>query len=185
MVVIFEETNSAPPEPSTTIYPLTPHPHTPTAISSALVHNCKAAARSLRFCNHFTFVSAIDFLACEGKERMSEWVGSEGGRGGAREGGNREVRGCAMPGSHTVTMTTDITSQEQHLGCLCGLKWHSWRLALASCGCHNVPILSWLAFCFISSTALLKCALLLLSATYWDCWEICTLCANVGPASLA
>lgn len=79
----------------------------------------------------------------------------EGGKG-AGEGGNREVRGRAMPGSHTVTMTTDITSQEQHLGCLCGLKWHSWRLALASCGCHNVPIVSWLAFCFISSTVLLK-----------------------------
>ena len=92
------------------------------------MHNCKAVARSFRFCNHFTFVSAIDFLACEGKEKMSEWVGSErgkegGGEGkGAREGGNREVRGRAMPGSHTVTMTTDITSQEQHLGCLCGLK---------------------------------------------------------------
>lgn len=53
-----------------------------------------------------------------------------------------------MPGSHTVTMTTDITSPEQHLGCLCGLKWHSWRLALASCGCHNAPILSWTALCF-------------------------------------
>lgn len=70
-----------------------PSPHIPETffplskqqISSALVHNCKAAARSLRFCNHFTFVSAIDFLACEGKERMSEWVGSEGGREG--EGG--------------------------------------------------------------------------------------------------
>lgn len=125
-----------PPPPPTN--PLHPHPPaTPPAISSALVRNCKAAARSFRFCNHFTFVSAIDFLACEGKERMSEWVGNEGGRGGASEGGNREVRGCAMPGSHTVTMTTDITSQEQHLGCLCGLKWHSWRLALASCGCHN------------------------------------------------
>lgn len=60
---------------------------------------------------------------------MSEWVARDGerdgGRGGeerASEGSNREVRGRAMPGSHTVTMTTDITSQEQHLGCLCGLK---------------------------------------------------------------
>lgn len=42
---------------------------------------------SFRFCNHFTFVSAIDFLACEGKERMSEWVA----RDGEREGGEERV----------------------------------------------------------------------------------------------
>lgn len=75
MVVIFEETHSVShhPEPSTP---------PPTAISASLLHNCKPAARSLCFCNHFTFVSAIDFLACEGKERMSEWVGIERGREG-------------------------------------------------------------------------------------------------------
>lgn len=83
MVVIFEETHSV----SHHAEPSAPHPpHPQTAISSSLVHNCKAAVRSLRFCNHFTFVSAIDFLACEGKERMSEWVGSKGGRGGASGG---------------------------------------------------------------------------------------------------
>lgn len=77
-----------------------------------------------------------------------------------------------MPGSQTVTMTTDITSQKQHLGCLCGLKWHRWRLALASCGYHNVPILCWLVFCFISSAMLLKGAL----PTVRGYWVMCTLC---------
>lgn len=57
------------------------------AILSALLRNCKDAARSLRFCNHFTFVSAIDLLACEGKERM--WVGCEGEREGRSERGRQ------------------------------------------------------------------------------------------------
>lgn len=63
-----------------------PTPHH-TAILSALVCNCKDAARSSRFCNHFTFVSAIDLLACEGKERM--WVGCEGGREGRSKRGRQ------------------------------------------------------------------------------------------------
>lgn len=185
MVVIFEETHSVSHhiEPSThPIPPLKQQSHLP---SCAIV---KAAVRSLRFCNHFTFVSAIDFLACEGKERMSEWVGSGGGREGGEEqaeGGNREVRGCAMPGSHTVTMTTDITSQEQHLGCLCGLKWHSWRLALASCGCHNVPILSWFAFlCYFLHSAAKKLSVARTSYLLGVLSDLYFACVKAGPASL-
>lgn len=72
-----------------------PPPHTHRSPSKQQSHlpSCaivKAAVRSLRLCNHFTFVSAIDFLACEGKERMSEWVGSGGGRGRSKQ---REATG--------------------------------------------------------------------------------------------
>lgn len=79
--------------------------------------------QSLHICLSIGFVGVL-----EERKRMSEWVGGRGE--------NKEVRGRVMPGSYTVTMTTDITSQEQHSGCLCGLKWQSWRLALASCGCY-------------------------------------------------
>lgn len=75
------------------IIPSQHHPHSPDPLhatqqfyllSCAIVWD---AARSLRFCNHFTFVSAIDLLACEGKERM--WVGCEGEREGRSERGRQ------------------------------------------------------------------------------------------------
>lgn len=48
-------TTATPPPP--------PPPAPPTAISSPLAHDGGDAGRSRRLCNHFTFVSAIDFLA--------------------------------------------------------------------------------------------------------------------------
>lgn len=59
---------------------------------------------------------------------------------GGRKSTREKARGRALPGSDTVAMTTDITSQEQHLGCLCGLKWRSWGPALASPVRHRVAV---------------------------------------------
>lgn len=50
--------------------------------------------RSFSLCNHFTFVSVSDLLACEGKERMSEWVGSKRERHGGEAMGKSEDVQC-------------------------------------------------------------------------------------------
>lgn len=188
MVVIFEETHSVSHHTKPSTHPIPPHPPLPfqTAISSSLVRNSKGCCEKLALLQslHICFSDWFPGMWGEGE---NERVGRQRGREGEEqaEGGNREVRGCAMPGSHTVTMTTDITSQEQHLGCLCGLKWHSWRLALASCGCHNVPILSWFAFlCYFLHSTAKKHSVARTSYLLGVLSDLYFACVKAGPASL-
>lgn len=110
--------------------------------------------------NHFTFASVIDFLAFEGKERMSE-RSLQRGVGWGRGGG--DVRRCAMPDLRTVTMKTEITPEEQHLAGLRGLEWPSRRLASnelfffflenlisATLVLHHFPVIYWESQVFCS-----------------------------------
>ena len=138
------------------------------AAASPLTHDCGAAITS------HLFQRLISWHARGGREWASVLSKMEEGGG---------VRGCPMPNSHTVTVKTAITPEEQHFAGLCGLEWHSQRLAQVFHGSHGAPLHQMSSFWKLDSrhvgAALLSSQLLgVLSLLFFTC-------VNTDPASLS
>lgn len=184
MVVIFKETHSAP-EPFYTC--LTPVP-TPPAQASSSHSEISFSPRHARLrgrCEERSLLQSLhicfgDWFAGEwgrGGREWGEWVGKERWEQGSQRTCDARLTYCHHDNRHHFTgaaLRMPVWAEVTELKVGFSLLWVPQRTdPLLQCSPHLL-----FYFCLIPSTALLKGALLLLTATCGDHWVICTSCVQ-------